>query len=82
MADQRLAPVAFVSGLIGLLVANVVLGPLALVLGVAALRRDRDRRGRAVLALVLGLADLAVFAFLAARSGSGHGSLSWHFLGR
>jgi hypothetical protein len=77
----RLAPIAFISGLIGLLVANLVLGPLAIALGAAALRRDPTRRGRATLALVLGLADLAVFAYLAMRSGGAHGSLNWRFLG-
>jgi hypothetical protein len=77
-----LAAVSFVSGLIGLLVANLLLGPLAIVLGLVALRRDRSRRGRAVLGIVLGVADLAVFALLAAHSGAHHGSLSWNFLGR
>lgn len=82
MAENRLAPIAFISGLIGLLVANLVLGPLAIALGVAALRRDPTRRARAALALVLGLADLLVFAYLAVRSGSGHDSVQWRFLGR
>ncbi len=82
MAETRLAPIAFISGLIGLLVANLVLGPLAIALGATALRRDRTRRGRAALALVLGLADLVVFAVLAVHAGVGHGSLGWRFLGR
>ena len=77
-----LAAVSFVSGLIGLLVANLLLGPLAIVLGLVALRRDRSRRGRAALGIVLGVADLAVFVLLAAHSGAHHGSLSWNFLGR
>ena len=66
-----LAGVAFVSGLIGLLVANLVLGPLAVVLGVAALRRDPGRRSRAALGLVLGVADVAVFFLLAAHARHG-----------
>ncbi|WP_051452076.1 hypothetical protein [Actinospica robiniae] len=80
MSETRLAPIAFISGLVGLLVANLVLGPLAIILGAAALRRDRTRRARAALALLLGVADLAVFAYLALRAGSG-GSLNWRFLG-
>ena len=82
MAETRLAPIAFISGLIGLLVANLVLGPLAIALGAVALRRDRGRRGRAVLALGLGLADLLVYAVLAVHAGRGHGSFSWYFYGR
>ena len=82
MSETRLAPIAFISGLIGLLVANLVLGPLAIVLGATALRRDRTRRARATLALLLGVADLAVFAYLAFHAGGGDGSLSWRFLGR
>lgn len=76
-----LAAVSFVSGLVGLLVANLALGPLAIVLGLVALRRDPSRRGRAALGVLLGLADIAVLLLLAAHSGAHHGSLSWNFLG-
>ncbi|HEU5356065.1 MAG TPA: hypothetical protein VFU65_16445 [Actinocrinis sp.] len=69
--------VAFVSGLVGLLVGNLILGPLAIGLGIAALRGANPRRGRAVLAIALGVADLAVFAFLTLHS-AGHGVL-WKF---
>lgn len=74
-----MAVVSFVSGLVGLLFANIVLGPLAIVLGGMALRRGTTRRGRAVLGLVLGVADLAVFAVLAVHSASGHGGPTWNF---
>jgi hypothetical protein len=70
--------VAFISGLVGLLVGNLVLGPLAIGLGIAALRGANPRRGRAVLGIVLGVADLAVFAFLTLHSEAGHGVL-WKF---
>ncbi|HEU5427262.1 MAG TPA: hypothetical protein VFU74_10325 [Actinocrinis sp.] len=70
--------VAFISGLVGLLVGNLILGPLAIGLGIAALRGVNPRRGRAVLAIALGVADLAVFAFLTLHSASGHGVL-WKF---
>jgi hypothetical protein len=73
------AAVSFVSGLVGLLVANLVLGPLAVVLGLIGLRVDSGRRARAVLGIVLGIADIAVFVLLAAHAGSHHGSLSWSF---
>jgi hypothetical protein len=75
------AAVSFVSGLVGLLVANLVLGPLAIVLGLIGLRVDSGRRARAVLGIVLGIADVAVFVLLAAHAGAHHGSLSWSFFG-
>ena len=74
-----MAVVSFVSGLVGLLFANVVLGPMAIVLGVMALRRGTNRRGRAALGLALGIADLVVFAVLAVHSASGHGGPTWNF---
>lgn len=75
------AAVSFVCGLVGLLVANLVLGPLAIVLGAMGLRADKNRRVRAVLGILLGVADIAVFLFLAAHSGAHHGSVSWNFFG-
>jgi hypothetical protein len=75
------AVVGFVSGLVGLLVGNPVLGPLAIVLAVMSLRGGTRRRGRALVALALGVADLVVFVVLALHSASGHGGLSWHFAG-
>ena len=73
------AAVSFVSGLVGLLVANLVLGPIAIVLGAIGLRRDKDRRVRAMLGILLGVADIAVFLYLAGHSGAHHGSLNWNF---
>ncbi|WP_104815940.1 DUF4190 domain-containing protein [Kitasatospora sp. MMS16-BH015] len=60
-ADQ-MAVASFVLGLLGLLVFNLVLGPCALVLGALALARRTERRGRALLGLALGTADLAILA--------------------
>ncbi len=74
-----MAVVSFVSGLVGLLFANIVLGPLAIALAVTALSRRTDRRGRALLGLALGIADLVVFAVLAVHSASGHGGPTWNF---
>lgn len=71
--------VAFLSGLVGLLVANLFLGPLAITLGVLALRDDTPRRGRAVLGIILGVADLVVFAALALHSLAGSGAPTWRF---
>ncbi|PYC66356.1 DUF4190 domain-containing protein [Streptomyces tateyamensis] len=67
-----MAVASFVLGLIGLLLFNVVLGPLALALGALALVRGTARRGRALLGLALGAADLVVLAVTIAHS---HGVL-------
>lgn len=72
-ADQ-LAVASFVLGLLGLLLFNLVLGPLALTLAALALHRGTTRPARARLGLALGLADLAVLATTLA---TGHGTL-WH----
>lgn len=70
-----MAVASFLLGLPGLLVMNVVLGPAAVVLALVALARGTARRGRALLGLALGAADLAVFAALTVAA---HGVL-WSF---
>ena len=55
-----MAVASFILGLLGLLVLNVFLGPVAIVLAAVALWRGTTRRGRAFLGLGLGVADLAV----------------------
>ncbi|MFJ6836697.1 DUF4190 domain-containing protein [Streptomyces sp. NPDC091209] len=55
-----MAVASFILGLVGLLVLNVFLGPVAIVLASVALWRGTARRGRAFLGLGLGIADLAV----------------------
>ncbi|MER6630158.1 DUF4190 domain-containing protein [Streptomyces sp. NPDC000987] len=55
-----MAVASFILGLLGLLVLNVFLGPVAIVLAAVALWRGTTRRGRAYLGLTLGVADLAV----------------------
>ncbi|MFG2311858.1 DUF4190 domain-containing protein [Streptomyces sp. NPDC048566] len=70
-----MAVAAFILGLVGLLVLNVVLGPLAVVLASVALWRGTARKGRALLGLGLGIADLVVLiAFMQVDS-----TLSWSF---
>lgn len=58
------AVASFIVGLLGSVVFNIVLGPLALVLGIAALVRGTRRRGRAALGMLLGAADVALLAAL------------------
>ncbi|MEG3629140.1 DUF4190 domain-containing protein [Streptomyces poriticola] len=70
-----MAVASFVLGLLGLLVLNVFLGPVAIVLAALALRRRTARRGRAWLGLGLGVADLLVLvAFMQADN-----TVSWSF---
>ncbi|MER7397896.1 DUF4190 domain-containing protein [Streptomyces sp. NPDC000151] len=70
-----MAVASFILGLVGLLVMNVVLGPLSLILGALALFRGTDRRGRALLGMTLGVADLIVLAALVTTDGT----VSWNF---
>ncbi|MED7821515.1 DUF4190 domain-containing protein [Streptomyces chiangmaiensis] len=55
-----MAVASFILGLLGLLVLNVLLGPIAITLATVALWRGTGRRGRAILGLGLGVADLVV----------------------
>ncbi|WP_431960994.1 DUF4190 domain-containing protein [Actinacidiphila sp. bgisy160] len=64
--SDGVAAASFVLGLVGLLVFSVVLGPAALALGSMALFQGTARRGRAVLGLALGVADLVVLAVVTA----------------
>ncbi|GAA2241295.1 MULTISPECIES: DUF4190 domain-containing protein [Streptomyces] len=57
-----MAVASFILGLLGLLVLNLFLGPIAIVLASVALWRGTERRGRALLGLGLGVADLVVLA--------------------
>jgi hypothetical protein len=70
-----MAVASFLLGLPGLLVLNVVLGPVAVVLALVAFARGTRRRGRAALGLVLGVADLAV---MVAVTVANHGVI-WSF---
>ncbi|MEE4542347.1 DUF4190 domain-containing protein [Streptomyces sp. V4-01] len=70
-----MAVAAFLLGLPGLLVMNIVLGPAAIALALTACARGTRRRGRALLGLLLGVADLVVLVALAVTD---HGVI-WSF---
>jgi hypothetical protein len=76
-----MASVAVLFGLAGLFVFNVVFGPLAIGVGVAAYRR-RSATGRtrtiALAGVTLGVLDLVVLAVFAAIS-LAWGGFTWHF---
>ncbi|MFI1357709.1 DUF4190 domain-containing protein [Streptomyces sp. NPDC020898] len=59
-----MAVASFILGLLGLLVLNLLLGPVAITLAIVALWRGTKRRGRALLGLGLGVADLVVLVTL------------------
>ncbi|GAA3817113.1 DUF4190 domain-containing protein [Streptomyces phyllanthi] len=59
-----MAVASFILGLLGLLVLNLFLGPIAIVLASVALWRGTTRPGRAYLGLGLGVADLVVLVTL------------------
>ncbi|WUV84023.1 DUF4190 domain-containing protein [Streptomyces sp. NBC_01476] len=68
-----MAVASFLLGLPGLLVLNMVLGPIAIVLALVALARGTGRRGRALLGLALGVADLVILVALIV----GNGGVIW-----
>jgi hypothetical protein len=68
-----MAVASFILGLLGLLVLNVFLGPIAIILALVSLWRGTVRKGRAYLGLTLGVADLAVLAITMAVSNT----ISW-----
>ncbi|MFM9699395.1 DUF4190 domain-containing protein [Streptomyces europaeiscabiei] len=70
-----MAVASFVLGLLGLLVLNLFLGPIAVVLAAVALKRGTTRRGRAFLGLGLGIADLVILATLMQTTNT----VSWSF---
>lgn len=72
-----LAVASFVLGLVGLLVFNLVLGPMAIVMALLALVRRTRRPARAYLGLALGVADLAVLAVLV----TANGTVAWNLGG-
>ncbi|MFJ3516998.1 DUF4190 domain-containing protein [Streptomyces sp. NPDC090131] len=67
---DAMAVTGFVLGLVGLLVMNLILGPVAVVLGALALRRHTTRPGRARLGIALGLADVLVLVCLVTADGT------------
>ncbi|POX37462.1 DUF4190 domain-containing protein [Streptomyces sp. Ru73] len=72
-----MAVASFALGMVGLLVLNLVLGPVSLVLAALALKRATGRRSLALSGLVLGIADVVVYAILFAADNS----VAWTFSG-
>lgn len=74
-----LAIASLVCGIVGLLVFNIILGPLAVIFGGVGLRNANRGEGHRTMSwagLVLGVVDIALFAVLLAAA-TNH-SFSWH----
>ena len=78
-SQNGLAVAGLVCGLVGSLVLQVVLGPLAIVfggIGWARARRGAPHHGMAMAAVAFGVVDLVVFAALASLAVR-HGAVSY-----
>jgi hypothetical protein len=71
------AAAALTCGVAGLFMFNVVFGPLAIVLGATAARREPRGRTAGLVGVALGVADLVVLGVLVAVRIRG-GAFSWH----
>ncbi|MEU0743014.1 DUF4190 domain-containing protein [Streptomyces sp. NPDC006134] len=74
-----LAIASLVCGIIGLFLFNVILGPIAIVLGAVGLRQApaKGGAGMAKAGIVLGIVDLVLFFVLMAVAASG-GGFTWY----
>jgi Domain of unknown function (DUF4190) len=73
--SNGMAVAALVCGIVGLLIANIILGPLAIIFGGIALSRANKgapRKTMAIWGLALGILDVVIFVVLViAYSGNG-----------
>jgi hypothetical protein len=70
-----------VCGIIGLVIFNFMLGPLAIIFGGVGLRKASQgagHRGMAWAGLVLGIIDVLLFVVLIVVAANGHGHFYWH----
>ncbi|MEU6812833.1 DUF4190 domain-containing protein [Streptomyces sp. NPDC046831] len=74
-----LAVASLVCGIIGLFLFNVILGPIAIVLGFVGMRQAsvKGGGGMAKAGIVLGIVDLVLFFVLMAVSAA-NGGFSWY----
>jgi hypothetical protein len=77
-AQQRsngLAIAGLVCGIVGLVLLNIILGPLAIIFGGVGLsraRRGAAHRGMSIAGIVLGIVDIAIFAAFVAAARNGN----------
>jgi hypothetical protein len=71
-----MAIAGLVCGLVGLLIFNVILGPLALIfggIGLSRANRGAPRKGMATAAIVLGIVDLVIWVIVLIAVTNGNG---------
>jgi len=79
--SNGLAVAGMICGIVGLFVANVILGPLAIVFGGIGLSRAHhgaEHRTMAISGIVLGILDLVVFGVVLAVASHNGGSFYVH----
>ncbi|MET7454682.1 DUF4190 domain-containing protein [Streptomyces sp. NPDC005574] len=74
-----LAIASLICGIIGVFLLNVILGPIAIVLGVVGMRQApaKGGAGMAKAGVVLGIVDLVLFGILLAVSAA-NGGFTWY----
>lgn len=78
--SNGLAIAGLVCGLVGLLLANFILGPLAIIFGGVGWSRANkgaSHKGMAIAAVILGVVDILVYVVLLVAFAK-HGGFSWH----
>ena len=73
---------ALVLGIVGLVLLNYILGPLAIIFGGVGLYRANhgaERRGMSITGIILGIVDLILWGvLLAVVLTNGHHHITWH----
>lgn len=75
-----MAVAGLVCGLVGLVLFNIILGPLAIIfggVGWSRANRGAGRKGMSIAAVVLGVVDIIVWVVVLAAFAK-HGGFSWH----
>ncbi|HEY3923726.1 MAG TPA: DUF4190 domain-containing protein [Acidothermaceae bacterium] len=79
--SNGLAVAGMVCGIVGLVLFNVILGPLAIIfgcVGLARANRGASHHHMAVAGIVLGVVDIALFVVLLVAASHNGGSLYFH----
>ena len=79
--SNGLAIAGMVCGIVGLLLFNVILGPLAIIFGAIGLSKARNganHRGMAIAGIVLGVLDVVIFVVLLMAAKHNGGSVYFH----
>lgn len=80
-AGNGLAIAGMVCGIVGLLLFNIILGPLGIIFGAigwSRANRGAKYKGMAIAGVVLGVIDLVIFGVLIAAASSHGGSVYFH----